>query len=312
MNGYFSKTRTLILSGALLALSACGPVAEAPEDEEFDSATGDVRGGIPSSGTKKGDWCGAKNYSDAEKSAIEADATQKNGGNKPGSGTPAVTGGTLNVYFHVINKGEGIANGDIPQSQIDAQMKVLNDAFAGTGWAFNLVSVDRTTNATWYTMGHGSTAEKEAKAALRQGGAADLNVYTANPGGGLLGWATFPSSYASNPSNDGVVLLFSSVPGGSAAPYNEGDTGTHEVGHWMGLYHTFQGGCSRSGDYVDDTPNEMSAAYGCPVGRDSCRSTGVDPIHNFMDYTDDSCMFEFTPGQDARMDSMFSAYRHNK
>lgn len=214
------------------------------------------------------------------------------------------------TWFHVINKGSGIANGDIPESQIIAQLDVLNDAYAGTPFYFTLAGIDRTTNSTWYTMSPGSSAETNAKNALRKGGAETLNLYTANPGGGLLGWATFPWTYASQPKLDGVVILFSSVPGGSAAPYDEGDTGTHEVGHWLGLYHTFQGACSASGDSVSDTPSEKSAAYGCPTSRDSCpRSSGQDPIHNFMDYVDDACMYEFTPGQSTRADQMHLQYR---
>lgn len=222
------------------------------------------------------------------------------------------TGGVINVYWHVINRGAGTSNGDISNTLIDNQMRVLNAAYAQWGYSFNLMATTRTTNATWYTNCYGSS-ESAMKNALRQGSADDLNIYSCAPSGGILGYATFPSSYASRPLLDGVVILHSSVPGGTAAPYNEGDTGTHEVGHWMGLYHTFQGGCNGNGDFVGDTPAERSPAYGCPVGQDSCRSKpGLDPIRNFMDYTDDSCMWEFTAGQDSRMDAQFTQYRFGK
>jgi len=256
--------------------------------------------------------CGTKDLTLEEAEKVEAElavlAPWKDNFN-------ASVGANIKVYWHVVNSGTSASQGNISDTMIANQIKVLNDAYAAWGVSFSLVSTDRTTNSTWYTAGPGTTGEKQMKSSLRQGTAQDLNVYSSNPGGGLLGWATFPSSYKSNPSDDGVVLLWSSLPNGGAAPYDEGDTATHEVGHWMGLYHTFQGGCregTKGGDYVADTPGERSAAYGCPTNRDSCsskRNPGLDPIKNFMDYTDDACMDHFTTGQSERMATMWNTYR---
>ncbi|MEZ5307102.1 MAG: hypothetical protein R2684_08155 [Pyrinomonadaceae bacterium] len=108
--------------------------------------------------------------------------------------TPNPTGATINVYFHVINQGTSAANGNISDQMINAQIAVLNDAYADFNFNFNLVSTDRTTNATWYNGCYGSS-EGPMKSALRQGSADDLNIYSCNPSNGILGYATFPSSY---------------------------------------------------------------------------------------------------------------------
>ncbi|MBZ5711370.1 zinc metalloprotease [Nannocystis pusilla] len=238
-----------------------------------------------------------------EVAAMEADFLYRfAAGPMPSDATPRAA---IPVWFHVIRNNSGVGN--VTDAQINQQINLLNSTYASAGFSFALAGVDRTNNTSWYGMG--ASAETQAKKALRKGGKETLNIYTANPGGGLLGWATFPSSYAGNPTYDGVVLLNESLPGGKAAPYNLGMTGVHEVGHWMGLYHTFQGGCAKQGDLVDDTPAEKSAAFGCPEGRNTCPAAGVDPIHNYMDYTDDACMNNFTAGQAARMKAQMTAYR---
>ncbi len=216
----------------------------------------------------------------------------------------------IDVHFHVVNKGQGAQNGDVTQEQIDAQLKVLNDAYKDSGFQFRLADVDRTTNAAWYGANMGTPAEREMKTALHKGGADDLNIYstgTDQGSQGVLGWATFPQDYSGAPKMDGVVIGANTLPGGSTEHFNEGDTATHEIGHWLGLYHTFQ----RGGDQVADTPEHTTPNYGTPPESTDTLpgSPGNDPVHNYLNYGDDEWLNEFTPGQYDRMQAQWEQYR---
>ena len=226
----------------------------------------------------------------------------------------AATPVTIPIAFHVLRKDTTVAGGNVPRSWIVNQIAVLNDSYSGvtggadTGFRFALQSIDRTTNAGWFRLSGGK--EKKMKAALKIGGPETLNIYSANLGSSLLGWAYFAQDASRDGVLDGVVIHFDSLPGGPwGDQYSAGDTSTHEIGHWLNLFHTFEGGCNGAGDFVDDTPAEAQPAYKCPVGSDTCSAPGLDPITNFMDYTYDSCMYQFTQGQALRMQQAWTAYR---
>jgi len=219
---------------------------------------------------------------------------------------------SIPIYFHVITDG---ANGQVSDTTINNQIVALNKSYSGqlggvrTGFRFRVAGVDHTNNAAWYAVNPGDPAERQMKRALHTGGPEVLNVYTAS-GGDYLGWATFPSSYASKPWYDGIVIDYRSMPGGPyGTHFSLGLTLTHESGHWLGLYHTFQGGCSPTGDLVDDTPAEKTPTSGCPTRKDTCNKPGKDPVHNFMDYSYDSCYTQFTAGQRDRMQDQWNYFR---
>jgi len=212
---------------------------------------------------------------------------------------------TVPTYWHTINKGK---DGKLDDDTIAKSIDILNKAF--TDFTFDVKDITTTDNGSYWGIKPGGSGERSMKNKLRQGGCDALNIYSTDLVSGLLGWATFPDWCAGSQKDDGVVILYSSVPGGIAAPYNLGDTLTHEVGHWLGLYHTFQGGCNGDGDQVDDTPAVKTSNSGCPKKIDSCpNDSGKDLVENFMDYTDDSCMESFTKGQETRMTAFWKEYR---
>ena len=218
--------------------------------------------------------------------------------------SPTAVTKNVPVWFHVVTRTDN--TGNVTASRIQQQMQVLNAAYAGRGFTFTLAGTTRTKNNSWFN--NCLSNEMAMKNALAVNPAKNLNIYTCTPGG-YLGYAYTPEQYPESSKRHGTVILHSSLPGGSSTNYNLGDTVTHEVGHHLGLEHTFEGGCSAPGDYVADTPPQASPTSGCPVGRDSCPGGGLDPIRNFMDYSYDSCMNTFSTDQSIRMQDLVATYK---
>ena len=253
--------------------------------------------------------CGFENPSTAERMTIESKLREFRASDRA-SLVPSISvpDRIVPVHFHVLQTNAG--GGDISDAKLTAQLNALNAAYAGSGFQFSLQGTSRTRNTTWYNSCDKSTVERQIRKALAVNPAHTFNVYLCGLGGGLLGRATFPSYFPESSYMHGVVILNQSVPGGSATNYNNGGTLIHEAGHYLGLYHTFQNGCKAPGDEVADTPDEASASQGgCAIGRDTCPSAGLDPVQNYMDYSYDTCMTNFTPLQRQRAQDQVSLYK---
>lgn len=218
---------------------------------------------------------------------------------------------TVPVVWNVFYDQNNPVDGAVSDGAIAQTMKVVNASFNQAGLYFAVASVRRfpATYHVVHGVAIGNAVEAQIKS-VRQGDVQTLNIYTVarNPSHDLAGWSSFPWDYQANPQNDGIVYDHNYLPGGLRVGYNTGKVMTHEIGHWVGLLHTFQDGC-HGGDLVNDTPPEASPGHICPVGRDTCAAPGTDPIHNMMDYTDDACRTHFTTGQFARMAGILHQYR---
>ncbi|KAG9256879.1 metalloprotease [Emericellopsis atlantica] len=236
---------------------------------------------------------------------------------------------TVDVNFHLSSTPE---HENLITSEIaNAQWNVLQQAFAKYDIHLRLNSTTRVVDdiaGRSFLRYEGPELgwvnyDEERKAFFknsRLGGYDALNIhFFSDYSPGATGYCTFPTVIDGSDDfafgQDACQLSAMTMPGitaeqGAFEAWNLGHLAVHEAGHWFGLNHTFAGGCSEPGDFVADTPAQQTQIYGCPVGSDSCPdSIGLDPIHNYMGYTDDNCTSEFTEGQRERMLTTFEAYR---
>ncbi len=289
------KAILAVLAGAALLGAGAAPAAAA--STPFGTLACFSGASLGATGTARGE---------KDTSAIVAE-TEIPAGQEPST---ANFGATVPVWFHVVARDRSRSGGWVSDSMVHEQMRVLNAAFAGsgTGFHFALQGITRTINADWYAL-QTFQDEIDMKTALKRGDATTLNIYSVDF---MLGFAYYPKIVAGNPYQvlDGIVIHPESMPGGKIKNFNLGHTATHEAGHWLGLAHTFDGGCYGDGDRVDDTPAMSVPTGGCPEGKDTCvKEAGLDPIHNYMDYSDDPCYNQFTAGQTQRMQDAWLHFR---
>ena len=214
---------------------------------------------------------------------------------------------------------------NISLAQIQSQIDALNQDFNGSNPDFNQVpslfsglkanvgvsfvldAVNRksTTKSSWGTR---DTMKKTKRGGLDPTSPdTKLNIWVCTIGGGILGYAQFPGGSSAT---DGVVIdsRYFGTTGTATAPFNKGRTATHEIGHWMNLRHIW-GDATCGNDQVSDTPSHNTANYGCPSypHYSTCSGNPVEMTMNYMDYTDDACMYMFTNGQKQRMLAVFAS-----
>lgn len=212
---------------------------------------------------------------------------------------------------------------NISQAQIQSQIDILNQDFSFTNTDKNLIPAVFTGASFKINFTLSSVVRKQsnktswgtrdAMKSSKKGGinptnpATTLNIWVCNIGGGILGYAQFPGGSLST---DGVVIgpNYFGNTGYVSAPFNKGRTATHEIGHWLNLRHIW-GDASCGNDMVADTPTQQTANYGCPTFPHVTCGNGAngDQFMNYMDYTDDACMFMFTAGQKDRGRALFAA-----
>ncbi|RAJ00406.1 pregnancy-associated plasma protein-A [Chitinophaga skermanii] len=222
----------------------------------------------------------------------------------------------------VVNVLYRTATENISLAQIQSQIDVLNEDFnatnpeippspftslkANVGISFSLKAVVRksTTKTSWGTNNQMKSTTTGGINATTPDSVLNIWVVGAMTGG-VIGYAQFPGGASAT---DGVVIAqncFGRV-GTAAAPFGKGRTATHEVGHWLNLRHIW-GDATCGNDFCGDTPTHNAANFGCPTHPhlSTCAGTPIEMTMNYMDYSDDACLYMFTPDQRTRMLATF-------
>ncbi|PHH60303.1 hypothetical protein CDD81_1858 [Ophiocordyceps australis] len=258
---------------------------------------------IGAQSTLSGSSCGMKPNEDQMAVQRAVAAAERSAPPAAGDAAMAIS---VDTWFHVVAKSTEAKDGWISDEHLHAQVAQINRDYAPSNISFTLAGINRIVNASWSTWvpwDSSPATSLEMGQALRKGNYSTLNIYfvTNMTAPNLLGWCNYPCANCDKGrklAQDGCVVMYDTVPGGSRSNANTGKMATHEIGHWFHLFHTFENGCSGDGDFVDDTPYVARPNFGCPQGVESCGEAclkhtiqeslcGPDPIHNYMDYTDE-------------------------